>query len=57
MLMAASYGGNYLVVQILLDDGADVNAQGGQCGNALRAASLFHYNEIERLLLERGAQR
>jgi ankyrin repeat protein len=35
--------------------GADVNAQGGQYGNALQAASNGGHKEIVKLLLERGA--
>jgi ankyrin repeat protein len=48
-LQAACYGGHYSVVTLLLERGADINAQGGSCGNALQAASfggmtlLWHY--------------
>jgi hypothetical protein len=37
-LQAASAGGHEKVVQILLDQGVDVNAQGGEYGNGLQAA-------------------
>jgi len=39
----------------LLEKGADVNAQGGQFGNALRAASTWGHEAVVRLLLEKGA--
>jgi ankyrin repeat protein len=39
----------------LLDNGADVNAQGGYYGNALQAASVRGYQEITQLLLDKGA--
>ena len=39
-LQAASVSGHEKVVQMLLDQGADVNAQGGEYGNALQAASF-----------------
>jgi hypothetical protein len=43
-LPAASRGGHDKVVQMLLDAGADVNAQGGEYSNALQAAS----NDVDR---------
>jgi nucleoside phosphorylase len=42
-------------VQILLENGADVNAQGGKYGNALQAASSKGYEGIVQILLENGA--
>ena len=42
------------VVELLLDSGADVNAQSGRFGNALQAASIEDYENIVRLLLEKG---
>ncbi|KAK8851752.1 ankyrin repeat-containing domain protein [Apiospora arundinis] len=39
----------------LLEKGADVNAQGGQYGNALQAASSRGHKEIVQALLEKGA--
>ena len=42
-------------MKLLLEKGADINAQGGQYVNALQAA-LFHGHEvIVKLLLEKGA--
>lgn len=43
--------------QLLLDKGADVNAQGGQYGNAFKAAAVGGHEKIIQLLIEfkRGA--
>ncbi|KAH8752228.1 hypothetical protein F5883DRAFT_366071, partial [Diaporthe sp. PMI_573] len=43
------------IVQLLLDNGADVNAPGGRYGNALQAASYAGHEMIVKLLLEKGA--
>ena len=43
------------VVELLLERGADVNAQGGHYGNALQAASFNGHRGVVELLLERGA--
>ena len=40
---------------MLLERGADVNAQGGHYGNALQAIAMNGNIEIVQLLLERGA--
>jgi len=42
-------------VELLLDKGANVNAQGGYYGNALQAASYHGYEAIMKLLLDKGA--
>ncbi|EXL40451.1 hypothetical protein FOCG_17071 [Fusarium oxysporum f. sp. radicis-lycopersici 26381] len=42
-------------MQMLLDKGADVNARGGQYGNALCAALFDGDLETVQLLLDRGA--
>ena len=41
---------------MLLDKGADINAQGGGCGNALQAASYEGHQSLEvvKLLLDKG---
>ncbi|KAF2178433.1 ankyrin, partial [Zopfia rhizophila CBS 207.26] len=41
--------------KLLLDKGADVNAQGGSYGNALHAASERDHEQIVKLLLDKGA--
>lgn len=43
------------VVKMLLDKGADVNAQGGFYGNALYAASEQGHNQVVKILLNAGA--
>jgi ankyrin repeat domain-containing protein 50 len=42
------------MVQLLLEKGADVNAQ-GEYGNALQAALAKVQNQIVQLLLKKGA--
>ncbi|KAJ7210947.1 ankyrin repeat domain-containing protein [Mycena rebaudengoi] len=43
------------MVELLLEKGADVNAQGGEYGNALQAASYWGHEAIVQLLIEKGA--
>jgi ankyrin repeat protein len=56
-LCAAAEEGASVIVQMLLDKGANVNARSGQYGNynALDAASSGGHKEIVALLLDRGA--
>jgi len=42
-------------MNLLLEKGADVNAQGGHYGNALQAAASEGHGMIVNLLLEKGA--
>ena len=42
-------------MKLLLDRGANVNAQGGQHGNALQAASYGGHEKVVELLLDKGA--
>jgi hypothetical protein len=45
------------VVQMLIDAGADVNAQGGgYLRNALRAASLLGHEKVMQLLMHAKAK-
>lgn len=53
-LHTASLGGDEAVVKLLLDRGADVNAQGGYYGNALQAASSGGYEVVVKMLRARG---
>ncbi|CUS15221.1 unnamed protein product, partial [Tuber aestivum] len=41
-----AYQGSESVVQLLLERGAEVNAKGGHCGNALRAAKFFNRQSV-----------
>jgi len=43
------------VVKMLLNKGADVNAQGGYHGNPLQAASAEDHEAVVKLLLDKGA--
>ncbi|KAG6913560.1 hypothetical protein DXG01_005905 [Tephrocybe rancida] len=54
-LYYASLAGLQQVSNHLLENKADVNAQGGYCGNALQAASSGGHEAIVKLLLEKGA--
>jgi ankyrin repeat protein len=54
-LQVASFQGYEMVVELLLDKGANVNAQGGGYGNALYAASVEGHEKIVELLLDKGA--
>jgi ankyrin repeat protein len=55
-LQAASYRGYEVIVKLLLDKGADVNAQGGCFDNALHAASWMGREAVVKMLRERGAK-
>ena len=54
-LCTASAYGHLEVVQVLLDQGVDINAQSGKYSNALCMASTFGLVEVVQLLLDRGA--
>ncbi|KAK4182388.1 ankryin repeat protein, partial [Podospora australis] len=54
-LYFASLKGLKFTTRMLLEKGADVNAQSGIYGNALQAASSEGHTEIARMLLEKGA--
>jgi ankyrin repeat protein len=45
-----------VIVKVLLEKGAEVNAQGGEYGNALQAASFGGHEAIVKVLLEKGAE-
>ncbi len=50
----ASLRGYENIVQLLIKKGADVNAEGGEYGNALQAASEEGHENIVQLLIEMG---
>jgi Ankyrin repeats (many copies) len=54
-LQAASKGSHEKVVQMLLDRGTDVNAQGGY-GNALQTASGQGHEKVVDMLLDQGTE-
>jgi hypothetical protein len=54
-LTVAAYYGHQKICKLLLNKGADVNAQGGFCGNALHAAASRGYDNIVQVLLDKGA--
>lgn len=54
-LSVASYNGHEKVVELLLQKGAKVNAEGGFQRNALSAASFEGHERMVRMLLEQGA--
>ncbi|KLU81030.1 hypothetical protein MAPG_00125 [Magnaporthiopsis poae ATCC 64411] len=54
-LAAASSAGHSNIVKMLLERGADVNAQDSEYDNALQAASSAGHGEIVKMLLEKGA--
>jgi ankyrin repeat protein len=54
-LYYASLGGLIESARLLLEKGADVNAQGGGYGTAMQAASARGHDQIVQRLLEGGA--
>jgi ankyrin repeat protein len=50
----AAENGQLEMVQLLLDQGAEVNAQGGEHGNALYAASAGGHEQVVKVLLDAG---
>lgn len=54
-LHAASSEGHTVIVQSLLEKGAESNTQGGVFGNVLRAASYGGHTDTLQLLLENGS--
>ncbi|KAL9116525.1 MAG: hypothetical protein Q9187_006950 [Circinaria calcarea] len=55
-LIWASELGHDSVVQILLNNGAGINIQGGYYGNALQVASYKGYDSVVQILLNHGAE-
>ena len=44
-------------MSLLLERGADVNAQGGECSNALQAASDGGHEKVVEMLIANGARK
>lgn len=55
-LQAAAFEGKKEIVQLLIDHGAKVDAQGGYFGNALQAAASKGDKEVVQLLVDHGAE-
>lgn len=55
LLYYACLGGLPATARYLLDEGADVNAEGGFFGCPLQASSIRGHSEVVRLLLNKGA--
>ena len=53
-LRVASYEGHDRLVQILIEHGVDINAEGGRYGNALQAAAYKGHAKVVQLLVEHG---
>ncbi|KAF8206616.1 ankyrin repeat-containing domain protein [Mycena galopus ATCC 62051] len=54
-IIVASYYGHIKIVHILLENGADVNAAGGEYGSSLQVAAAEGHTEVVSILLEKGA--
>ncbi|KAJ6287080.1 hypothetical protein J3E71DRAFT_388606 [Bipolaris maydis] len=54
-LFVVSFFGQNEAVKMLLDNGADVNAEGGVCCNALQLASMEGHEQVVKTLLNAGA--
>ena len=54
-LVVAVWQGYVAVVKLLLESGADANAEGGYYGNALQMAAYYGHATIVELLLKSGA--
>jgi len=54
-LLYGSYYGNIAVITILLDRGVDINQKNNTGYNALEYARKYHWTDIEKLLIEKGA--
>jgi ankyrin repeat protein len=55
-LSLAAENGHDEMAKLLLDKGAEINAQGGEYGNALQAASYGGNEQVVKLLLDKGAE-
>ena len=55
VLQVASNEGHEAIAKLLIDNGADINGQGGYYGNALYTASYHGFEAVVKLLIERGA--
>ena len=54
-MQAAIFNLNNGVVELLLDKGADINAQGGMFGTVLQAAAYSYNTKSIQILLDNGA--
>jgi hypothetical protein len=56
LLQEAIFRKHKAIIKLLLEQGADVNAQGGQYGNALQEAVIRRGEDVVQLLIRNGAQ-
>ncbi|KAJ3825714.1 hypothetical protein F5880DRAFT_1477744, partial [Lentinula raphanica] len=54
-IQGAAAHGNWRIVKLLIDHGADINVKGGFHGTAIQAAALSGHTDIIEYLIEHGA--
>src|SRR5690606_24868081 len=56
-LMGATFKGHLAIAQMLIDHGANLDAQHANGGTALMFAAMFGRNDLVKYLLDRGANK
>ena len=52
----ASHEGPEDIAQMLLENGTEIDAEGGEYGNSLQAACYHGYEKVVQVMLEMGAR-
>lgn len=52
----AAYQGNVAIIQLLLDNDADINAKNKYCTTCLHCAAYMGHSGVVKFLIEKGAQ-